>query len=124
MTDANDIPIREAFEWYKADIGKGMALWYKNTGAWWDDTNLKPNDGISLEEERRDPNSLFNFYKKIIRLRQSNSALIRGAYETLTNNNDKVFSFLRREKERVVVVVNLSGETQQTVINISEIDPS
>ena len=42
----------------------------------------------------------------------------------MTNNNDKVFSFLRREKERVVVVVNLSGETQQTVINISEIDPS
>ena len=29
MTDANDIPIREAFEWNKADTGKGMALWYK-----------------------------------------------------------------------------------------------
>jgi alpha-amylase len=30
MTDANDIPIREAFEWHAADSGKGMALWYKN----------------------------------------------------------------------------------------------
>jgi glycosidase len=53
MTDPNDIPIREAFEWYKTEEGLGMALWYKNTGPWWDSTNLKPNDGVSLEEEER-----------------------------------------------------------------------
>jgi alpha-amylase len=45
--DGNDIPRREAFEWYASGEGKGMALWYKNTGTWWDKSNLKPNDGIS-----------------------------------------------------------------------------
>ena len=29
-TDGNDIPRREAFEWFKSGNGKGMALWYKN----------------------------------------------------------------------------------------------
>jgi len=31
-TDANDIPRREAFEWYQTVEGNGMALWYKNSG--------------------------------------------------------------------------------------------
>ena len=121
MTDANDIPIREAFEWYKTDTGKGMALWYKNTGPWWDSTNLKPGDGISLEEERKDPSSLFNFYKTMIHLRQSNPALIFGKYQTLTNDNDNVFSFVRKEKNVVCVAVNLSDRPQRAAINLFEI---
>ena len=120
MTDANDIPLREAFEWYKTDNGKGMALWYRNTGPWWDSTNVKPNDGISLEEERKDPNSLFNFYKKVIRLRESNAALSSGSYQTLPNNNGKVLSFLRREKNTVCVIINLSDQMQKVVLNLSK----
>jgi alpha-amylase len=121
MTDANDIPIREAFEWYASDSGKGMALWYKNKGPWWNETNLKPNDGISLEEERRDSNSLFNFYKKLIRLRQSNAGLIHGTYQTLNNDNDKVLSFSRVERNAAIVAVNLSDKTEKTTIKLSEI---
>ena len=119
LTDANDIPVREAFEWYKSDEGKGMAIWYKNTGPWWDNTNLKPNDGVSLEEERKNPNSLYNFYKKMIHLRQSHSELINGKYQTLSNNNDKVFSFLRKDEDAICVVINLSDQMQQATVDIS-----
>ena len=38
-TDANEIPDREAFEWYKSDQGKGMAYWYKLRGPWKDKFN-------------------------------------------------------------------------------------
>jgi len=122
LTDANDIPMREAFEWYKTEEGKGMAIWYKNTGPWWDNTNLKPDDGISLEEERNDPNSLFNFYKKMIRLHQSHSELINGKYETLTNNNERVFSFSRIGKTTICVAINFSDQIQQAAIDISGIN--
>ncbi len=119
-TDANDIPQREAFEWYKSDSGPGMALWYRNTGPWWDSTNLKPNDGISLEEEKNDPNSLWNFYKAIIGVRQSNAALATGKYQTLPNDNNYVFSFLRYAGNKsVAVVINLSNASQQTTIDFS-----
>ena len=113
-TDANEIPDRQAFEWYASAKGKGMAYWYKQTGQYKDQFNDdKPNDGISLEEERKNPNSLFNYYKKMIRLRKSNAAIVKGTYKTLTNNNDQVFSFIRQDGDKaVIVVVNLSDKNQ------------
>jgi glycosidase len=112
-TDGNDIPRREAFEWNKAGEGKGMATWYKNTGSWWDNRNMKANDGISLEEQQNDSSSLFNHYKKIIQLKQSNPALAQGNYANAINNNNKVYSFYRTyNNTKVMVVVNLSNEKQ------------
>lgn len=108
-TDGNDIPIREAFEWYKSAQGPGTAYWYKNTGPWWDSTNVKPNDRISLEEQKGDPKSLFNHYKKMIEIRRSSRALSTGTYKVVENNNDKFFSFIRStDTETVLVVVSLS----------------
>ncbi len=122
MTDANEIPEREAFEWYKSDTGKGMALWYKGTGPWWDSTNVKPNDGISLEEEKADTNSLWHFYKRMIQLRKSNAVLSKGNYQTIPNDNDSVFSFMRNDKDQAVfVVVNISSDTTRTTFNSKNI---
>jgi len=120
-TDANDIPDRQAFEWYKTDTGPGMAYWYKN-GPWWTNSNNDvPNDGISLEEERSDPQSLWNYYRRVIRLRKTNPVIINGAYKTLSNNNDQVFSFMRYTgAEKVVVVVNLSGKQQDVIIDMAQ----
>jgi glycosidase len=118
-TDANEIPERQAFEWYASGKGMGMAYWYKLTGPYKDEFNdNKPNDGISLEEERKDPNSLFNYYKAMIRLRKSNIAITRGAYKTLINNNDQMFSFIRQHQDKaVIVVVNLSDKDQAATVD-------
>jgi glycosidase len=113
-TDGNDIGRREAFDWYQSGEGKGMAFWYKNTGNWWTNKNQKSNDGISLEEQKQDPNSLFNFYKKIIKLRQSNDALANGKYENVQNNSSSVFSFYRKEgNNTMLVAVNLADTIQE-----------
>lgn len=118
-TDGNDIPIREAFEWYRTSNGKGMALWYKNTGPWWDSTNIKPNDGISFEEEHQDNKSLWNHYKTMISLRKAHPALYRGMYHPATNDNEEVFTFLRSaNEERILVVVNLSSKNQHAVVTL------
>jgi len=116
-TDANQIPDRQAFEWYKSDMGKGMAYWYKN-GPWWTKDNTDtPNDGISLEEEKNDPNSLRNYYRRMIAIRKNNPIIDYGAYKNLSNDNDKVFSFERYSgSKRIVVAVNLSGEQQEVVM--------
>ncbi|HEV3412066.1 MAG TPA: alpha-amylase family glycosyl hydrolase [Puia sp.] len=117
-TDANDIPRREAFEWYAADTGRGMALWYKDTGPWWDSTNLKPFDGISLQEEQQDPGSLWNWYRQLLTLRSANPVLQTGNYDTLSNPNPKVFSWRRvKGKEDIAwLVVNLSAQPQEATI--------
>jgi alpha-amylase len=115
ISDGNGIPIREAFDWYQSGEGKGMAFWYKNTGEWWDKMNLKPNDGISLEEQSNNPNSLFNYYKQIIHIRQNNPALWNGIYANATNNNEHVYSFYRiLSSKKFLVAVNLSNQIQKT----------
>jgi glycosidase len=112
-TDGNDIPRRAAFEWYKKEEGNGMATWYKNTGGWWVDRITKSNDGISVEEQQNDNSSIFNYYKTMIQLRQSNEGLAKGVYANAQNNNSKMFSFYRTYKsQKVLVAVNLSNETQ------------
>jgi glycosidase len=124
INDGNEIPEREAFEWYKSDTGKGMAIWYENSGPWWDSTNLKPNDGISLEEEKPDPNSLFNFYKKMISIRKNNPVIFDGKYQTLVNTNDSVFSYQRsNSKKAIMVVVNLSEMEQNTEVSFPDYNP-
>ncbi|WP_298157101.1 alpha-amylase family glycosyl hydrolase [Flavobacterium sp.] len=106
--DGNDIPVREAFDWYASD-GKGMPLWYKDTGVWWDKRNQMPNDGISLEEQKNDPKSLWNFYKGILRWRSSNLGFTAGSYRKVINDNPYVLTFSRAN---YIVVVNFSGQPQ------------
>jgi len=109
VSDGNDIPVREAFEWYKTVAGKGMALWYKNSGPWWDQTQLRDNDGISLEEQKSDSSSLWNFYKTLLAFRQDNPIIQTGSMKFVENDNKNVISFLRWEKEEaILVIINLS----------------
>ena len=92
-----------------------MATWYEGTGGWWDNNLLTPNDGISAEEQLNNDSSLFNYYKRVIRLKQMHPALAKGAYQNAINDNDNIFSFYRSNKNRkALVAVNLSGEVQTT----------
>lgn len=121
MTDGNDIPIREAFEWYRAGTGKGMAFWYKNTGPWWDSSQVKPNDGISVEEEKQQPISLYNYYKELIHLRKTHPAFATGHYQSIMNENDQIYSFLRyTSNQKILVLINLSSTGQSTSVNMTE----
>jgi alpha-amylase len=118
-TDGNDIPIREAFDWYASGEGKGMANWYKGTDEWWTKRQQQPNDGISLEEEKKNPGSLWNFYRDVLALRKKHPALRTGKYEKAVNGNDSVLSFFRtNEKGKYLVIVNLSDKQQSAEIAI------
>ena len=56
---------------------------------------------------------MFSFYKSTIALRKSSAALAVGSYEQAANNNPEVFSFFRQYgKQKVLVAVNLSNQTQ------------
>ncbi|NUY81027.1 alpha-glucosidase C-terminal domain-containing protein [Flavobacterium sp. MAH-1] len=119
MTDGNDIGVRESFEWYKNEEGNGTANWYKNTGPWWDGRFNKSDDGISYEEEKSDPNSLYNFYRSLLNLRKSHRALEKGAYSKISNGNPQVLSFGRSDSgEKIAVFVNLSDKQQATLSTI------
>lgn len=112
-TDGTGIPVREAFEWYATGEGLGMANWYKDTGEWWTNRYAKANDGISAEEQMKDTNSLWSYYKSLIRIRKMQPAMVLGNYRTVPNTNDNVVSFVKTAGEDdILVMINLSAQRQ------------
>ncbi len=120
LTDGNDIPRREAFPWQSVVDSRGTALWYKDTGPWWDQTILADHNGISVEEQKHDPKSLYHFYKNIIGIRNKYESFYKGGISIFENNNDQILSFLRFWKEQTFIIhLNLSSETNE-ISNLTE----
>jgi glycosidase len=110
-TDGTDIPMRLAYEWTRSREAKGMALWYRDTGPWWSEEFARSDDGISLEEERGQPDSLFAFYRRLIALRKKETALREGTQRVLPH--EELVAIERTAKGRqVLVLANLSSVPQ------------
>ena len=119
-TDANDILRREAFEWYQTVDGPGMALWYRDSGPWWDLTNLRDDDGISLEEQQATPGSLWQFYRQLLTLRREHAALASGEFAFIPNEDEKVLSFLRwNDTQYIAVIVNLDENPREVTLDLA-----
>jgi alpha-glucosidase len=65
--------------------------------------------------ESKEPDSVLEFYKKVLKLRHTNQALLDGSYQAINEEDTNVLSYLRVYKDQMVVVaLNMSG-AQQTV---------
>jgi glycosidase len=79
MPDGNDIPVREALHWSATEEAPGTATWYRDTGPWWTDRFGRDRDGISVEEQQRDPASLLAHYRRLLALRRARAELHSGS---------------------------------------------
>ena len=74
----------------------------------------------NVEVQKKDPNSILNFYKKLIALRRTHPAVRDGAYVTLNPNDPNVLSFLRKgEGSSVLVALNMSAQNQTLKFELS-----
>jgi alpha-glucosidase len=65
--------------------------------------------------EGKDPNSILNFYKRLIELRRSDPAIRDGNYVTVNPDDPNVLSFLRHVEGRTVLVaLNMSSTLQKS----------
>lgn len=66
---------------------------------------------INVEGEERDENSVLNFYKKLIRLKKSNEALIYGVYDLILEEDENIFAYTRTlNNEKFLIMANLTEE--------------
>ncbi|WP_462226949.1 glycoside hydrolase family 13 protein [Alkalibacterium sp.] len=80
------------------------------TGTPWFSVNPNYPD-INVEEAVNNPDSIYNYYKRMIEMRKSIPALVYGTYEMLAEEHTQVFAYLRLYKgERYVVIVNMFDE--------------
>lgn len=67
----------------------------------------------NVESELKDSNSILNFYRAVIKLRQEQKALADGKYIEVNESNPSVFTFLRKlDNECIMVAVNMSPYEQ------------
>jgi alpha-glucosidase len=69
---------------------------------------------VNVAAEERDPDSIFNYYKALIRLRKQNPQLRDGEFVLIDAKNDHVLSFLRKtpDGKAVLVAINFTNSPQ------------
>ncbi len=73
----------------------------------------------NVADESKDPESVLNFYKKILKLRRMNRGLLDGAYVPQNQNDQNVLSYLRTYKDQTVLVaLNMSGAEQKVSFDL------
>ena len=66
---------------------------------------------INVEDSKKDENSVFNFYKKLIKFRLGNKIIIEGSYKDLMEKSSKIFAYERAlGDERYVVISNYTDK--------------
>ena len=124
-SDGNDIPVREAFRWTHSVDGPGSATWYRDTGPWRTDQYGRDDDGISVEEEQRDPASLLAFYRRLLVLRHSRKDLREGDQEIVAIDQPALLILRRTYGQREsLLVVNFSpsqitGQLPRDALHVS-----
>jgi len=65
---------------------------------------------INAESQLNDENSIFNYYKKLIKIRKENAVVVHGEYELILEENKEVFAYTRTlENEKLLVVCNFTA---------------
>jgi alpha-glucosidase len=68
----------------------------------------------NVAAESKDPNSVLEFYRKVLALRHTKSVLLEGNYSALNEDDPNVLSYLRTYKGKsVLVALNMSGSAQK-----------
>ena len=104
--DNNRVPVQ-----WSDDVNAG---WNMGATPW---IPINPNyKEINALDELEDPNSIFNFYKKLFRLRKSadyKEAFVYGKFKEHLVEKENVFIFSREtESVKVLVVTNMRGNTE------------
>lgn len=68
---------------------------------------------INAASQLADPDSVFHYYQKLIRLRKEHPVIVYGHYELLDADNEAVFTYTREyQGKKLLCVCNFTGENQ------------
>jgi alpha-glucosidase len=73
----------------------------------------------NVADESKDPDSVLEFYRKVLKLRHTNLALLEGSYTVVNESDADVLSYLRVYKEGgVVVALNMSNARRKVTLEL------
>lgn len=133
IDDYNDIAMKNKF---KEEVSKGrdpeevfdsllhLSRDNSRTPVQWDDSvhagfsdgtpwiKVNPNyKEINVRQALSDPDSVFYYYQKLIRLRKENPVMVYGSYEPILEDHPQIYAYLRvLDNEKWLVILNISEE--------------
>jgi oligo-1,6-glucosidase len=67
---------------------------------------------INVSQALSDPDSIFHYYQKLIRLRRENPVIVYGRYDLILDEHEQIYAFTRTlDDDRLLVILNFSTET-------------
>ena len=72
-----------------------------------------------IEKEQKDPNSILNYYKKLLALRKSSEykeVFVYGKYESVLEDLKDVYIYTRHTDDKKVCVVTNMRENRKSVV--------
>jgi len=116
-SDEREIGMREAFEWSAKVEAPGEATWYKGDKTYWTERFARDDDGVSLAEEDRDPSSLLNHYRGVLKLRAAHPAFRTGAQRVIPGGGTILVVERSSGSQRFLMVANLSGQSAEYLVS-------
>ena len=72
---------------------------------------------INAAQQLEDPNSIFHYYQKLIRLRKEKDIIVYGGFETLYRDDEQILAYIRRQaQEKLLTVCNFSDKNAEMEI--------
>jgi alpha-glucosidase len=72
---------------------------------------------INVENQKNDPHSILNLYKRLIRLKRSYASIRQGAYLPIAQPSDDVFAYIRQnDRETTLILANMANERREILI--------
>ncbi len=72
---------------------------------------------INAAQQLEDPNSIFCYYQKLIRLRKEKDIIVYGEFEPIYRDDEQIFAYIRRQKqEKLLTVCNFSDKNAEMEI--------
>ncbi|MFC2470115.1 alpha-glucosidase [Lachnoanaerobaculum gingivalis] len=69
---------------------------------------------VNVADQLKREDSVFNYYKKLIRLRKENEIIVYGNYELLLPEDENIFAYVRTlDNQKLLVVCNFSKAEQK-----------
>lgn len=93
------------------------------TGESWIEVN--PNyKKINAKSQINNPDSIYNYYQKLIALRHEKDIIVYGDFEMLFPKSEEIFAYRRKlEKQELLVFCNFTKDTQQITMDIEGFHP-
>ena len=107
---------RTPMQW-TGEEGAGFTI-----GAPW--LKINPNyKEINVEAQQKDSSSVFNFYKRMIKLKKANDVFTYGSYDLLLKEDPQIFAYTRTfVDEKVIIIANLSAKPAEMMVEQLTLD--